>query len=1130
MSEALPPPTDTAARERAVTHPGSVLVQAPAGSGKTTLLVQRFLRVLATVDAPESILALTFTRRAALEMRERISRALETARSAAGAANLDPVTRRLAVDALRHLDALGIDLGVHGSRLRIETIDAFNAWLAAQLPIGSGLGASPRIAQDAADLYREAARRALAYEDEDAFGAAVERVLALGDQRHEALVDLIGGMLRSRERWLPLLAGGLRAAARDEEAALPAVRRRFDEDLALLIGRVLHNAAALLGGQRIAAVAPLLCAAAARAAGRNAALECWRGQAAPLRADPADLARWRGFAAIALTAKGTVRTRLTVAEGFAPGVAQKRPMQDLLEEMGRDPRALRVLSQVAALPPAAYGDEDWERVRDVARVLVLGAAELERVFRERGAADFPAVSIAALRALGDAELPSDLALRLDYRLRHVLVDEFQDTSGAQLDLLRMLTAGWQPDDGRSVFCVGDPMQSIYGFRQAEVRAFLQLADEGLGGLPFEVLRLTDNFRAIPPLVGWVNATFARILPACDDRDRGAIAFRRSRAVRAQGDDAGPAVRTVHFASRAAEAAAAAELIATRRAQQPSWRIALLVRARSHAREIAARLRERGVEFRAIDIEPLADRPAVRDLVMLARALLHLGDRTAWFALLRAPWAGVRLADLLTLGRAAPTVWQALEDEAVLAALTADGRRRCERLREVLREALAARNRGGLLRWLECSWLALGGPCCATSAADLEDARAAFARLRELERRGLPDPADLAGEFANLFARDAGQSHVELMTIHKAKGLEFDLVVVPGLDRAIARRNEEFLLSLQFSRMGRDGMIMAARPAIGADSDPLFEFLRGQAREGADLEAERLLYVACTRARNELCLSAVIGNPAEAPDGTVGRRPGAAAPRAGSLLAVLWPVVGDEFTPATAAGTDADAAADADADALVPHGGLRRVPDGWTTPRIAVPGTEPPAGGAPPRVPSPPFDWVGETARQIGTLVHAELQRFELPGFDAAALREREPSLRRWLAAHGVPPQWLDAASGRVVAALAAVQQDPRGRWILAGDRRDDMRERAWSGVCNGEVVHAVFDRSFVDEEGVRWVIDYKTSEHLGGGEQTFLDREVERYRPQMDRYAVLARRLGAEPVRLGLYFPLMRAWREWPAP
>jgi ATP-dependent helicase/nuclease subunit A len=123
---------------------------------------------------------------------------------------------------------------------------------------------------------------------------------------------------------------------------------------------------------------------------------------------------------------------------------------------------------------------------------------------------------------------------------------------------------------------------------------------------------------------------------------------------------------------------------------------------------------------------------------------------------------------------------------------------------------------------------------------------------------------------------------------------------------------------------------------------------------------------------------------------------------------------------------------------------------------------------------------------------------------------------------------LQGASARVMEALIAVQSDPRGRWILQRrGGRDDVREYAVSGQWGGEVVRAVFDRSFIDERGTRWVIDYKTSQHGGGALAEFLDREVERYRPQLQRYALLAQKLGPEPVRVGLYFPLMRAWRAW---
>ncbi|MEA3195953.1 MAG: ATP-dependent helicase/nuclease subunit, partial [Gammaproteobacteria bacterium] len=195
--------SDQAARERAIDAGRSVLVQAPAGSGKTTLLAQRYLKLLALVDAPERILALTFTRRAAEEMRERVLLALCAARLERCPANMNRETWQLAAAARRHLDALGVDAERQPSRLRIETIDAFNAWLASQLPISAGAGAALQVLADAKPCYEEAARRALAHEEDDRFGMAVDRVLAIDDQRWRRLLALIAGMLPSRDRWLP---------------------------------------------------------------------------------------------------------------------------------------------------------------------------------------------------------------------------------------------------------------------------------------------------------------------------------------------------------------------------------------------------------------------------------------------------------------------------------------------------------------------------------------------------------------------------------------------------------------------------------------------------------------------------------------------------------------------------------------------------------------------------------------------------------------------------------------------------------------------------------------------------------------------------------------------------------------
>ena len=963
------------------------------------------------------------------------------------------------------------------------------------------------------------------------------KVLAQGDQRWQSLVDLIAGMLPSRDRWLPLLAGHLRATNALDEAQLQLVRRHLDEDLRLLVSRALGVAAEAIGGERLEALSGFMHAAALRVENPDEGMLAWRANPTTLWPDPGHIARWRGVANTLLTNDATYRKRLTKNEGFPPQSTDKTPMMELIAEFDREPAVLRALVEIRTLPAPAYDDDQWARVREVAQVLVLAAAQLDQVFRESGAVDFPAVSMAALRALGTATAPTDLSLRLDYRLQHILVDEFQDTSSAQLELVKLLTAGWQRGDGRSIFCVGDPMQSIYGFRQAEVRVFLELADDGIGEVRFDVERLRSNFRSATPLVEWINACFSRVLPRTDDRERGAIAFRPSEAARhdpataTANDPATPnisatadaAVTLRGFASRRDEAQAIAALIAEHAARHPDWRIAVLVRAKAHAREIAHSLRGRAVPFRAVDIEPLQDRPPVRDLLMLIGALLHLGDRTAWLALLRAPWVGLTLADLLRIARSGPVIWDAVQSDAVLAGLSEEGRIRCARFRDTLDAAWRIRTRGTFTRWVEQTWLALGGPSWA-AAADLDHFRAVFARLRQLEQRGLPDPADLVESFDDLYAEHRAASGVEIMTIHKAKGLEFDMVVVPALDRHIPLHRDQLLLSHQFSRGGRDGLVIAARPGVGEEPDKLFAFLRCQARDASALEAERLLYVACTRAKWRLHLTATVGTldqPDEAADDTNVRSPW--KPRMGSLLAVLWPVAGAGFALAQTR-TPAH-----DAGEVAPRGGpLCRVPQDWSPAQDdAMPVSADLGGAVALREETPVFDWAGETARRVGSLVHAELQVLELDRSDAAGVQARDAHFRRWLALHGVPAERLQDASARVIAALTAVHGDPRAHWILRKRARDDVREHALSGRGQGGIVRVVFDRSFIDEHGVRWVIDYKTSHHAGGNLEEFLDREVERYRAQLHRYAQLARRLGPEPVRVGLYFPLMAAWREW---
>jgi len=1053
---------DAAERDRALEPARSFIVQAPAGSGKTELLIQRTLLLLATVASPEEIVAITFTRKAAGEMRTRVLRALAAARAdQAPDGPHEARTLELAQAVARQDERHGWRIAENPTRLRIQTIDALCASLARQMPILSQFGAPPETVEDADELYLEAARATLeAVESEHDVAADVARLLAHLDNDVARVEQLLAGMLRRRDHWIRHHRRLDRAAL---EAALAAERDR-------LVAR---------------------------------ARELDPG------APAANADAWQARAAALLTKQGEWRKRSQEAQALtgAPD--------------GEELRA--ALAALLDMPPATYSEAQWEALAAIGNLLPHALAQLKVVCQARGQVDFTEVAQAALRALGEDEAPTDLALALDYRIRHLLVDEFQDTSITQYELIAKLTAGWEPGDGRTLFVVGDPMQSIYRFREAEVGEFLRAWENArIGSVALTPVRLTANFRSQAGIVEWVNATFRQVMPGREDVAAGAVHYAASAAVHAAmpGD---PVVVHPFFAGDdAGEAARVVDLVGRVRETEPDASVAVLVRNRGQLREIVPQLRAAGLRFRAIEIEPLGARPVVQDLLVLTRAVAHPADRLAWLAVLRAPWCGLTLADLSALaeGDDVRTVAELMRDGERLVRLTDDGRERLVRVREVMDASAAIRLRGSLRDRVEAAWLALGGPACVADATDLEDAGIYLDALEAAEHAGaLQDLAAFEARVAELWALPdvhARENDVQIMTIHKAKGLEFDHVIVPGLGRA--PRADEKRLFLWMERPARASdearLLVAPIEEAGADGDAIYAWLRRLDAERAGHEAGRLLYVAATRARRRLHLLGVaaLDDRAGAP------RP----PGAHTLLAKLWPVVEARFAAAVRDDGRVDHRA-ASAPAALDRS-VRRLVSGWT---LALP----PASAAwqPPDDEARAqdeieFSWVGETARHVGSVVHRWLQRIAddaLAGWDEARIERLRPTVQAELAARDVRVSERADAVARVLTALARAISDPRGRWVL-GPHPEAATEYRITARIDGAVRRLAIDRLFREESGARWIVDYKTSQHQGADVEAFLERERERYAAQLARYACA---LG-DVDRLGLYFPLLAGWRE----
>ncbi|HYL02421.1 MAG TPA: UvrD-helicase domain-containing protein, partial [Steroidobacteraceae bacterium] len=674
---------DEAARAEASTAAASILLEAPAGSGKTTVLTQRFLRLLATVDDPGEILAITFTRKAAAEMRGRVVRALlgELAPTDPEAQSL----RTLAAAALEHGRTRGWQLATDPQSLRIQTIDSFNYWLASQLPVAARTGGVLRVTENAAELCQRAARRTLLEAETDpALAPQVRLLFERLDNHWMNLERLIAQMLAERGHWLRFVAGEdpQRLCRRVNESLEALIHARLAR-LAVLIPASLRARAALLPG------------------------------CDPLGTEPAHLPQWKRLAHLALTGSDWRKQLGAHRLGAAfehPGL--RRELRDLIDDLARLPGVRSALLDLKRAPSSRLAAEDAAAIEALAPVLAHAAAQLHTEFAAAQRVDYTYVTGAARAALTEGGEPTELALRAGLTLRHILVDEFQDTSLAQLQLLEALTVGWEPGDGRTLFVVGDPMQSIYRFRDAEVGLFLRARAAGIGRVLLRPLRLLRNFRAAPALVRFVNEVFAAVFPPLDDLPTAAVSYRESIAARAAGETpaAFPAVSLRLFpGDRAGEAHAVAARVAELRDREPRASVAVLVVAHAHAVAVIDALEAQRLPSLGVDLVPLRERMVVRDLVQLTRALYDLADRAAWLAVLRAPWCGARLATLTALSSLddrRPLI-DALGDPARLGRCDPAERARLERVREILTDALALRATLTPADWLAATWLRLG---------------------------------------------------------------------------------------------------------------------------------------------------------------------------------------------------------------------------------------------------------------------------------------------------------------------------------------------------------------------------------------------------------------------------------------
>lgn len=1113
---------DSRQRTQALDCSQSFIVQAPAGSGKTELLSQRYLALLSRVELPESILAITFTRKAASEMRERIIRALKTAQTSDEPQNEpDKTSWKLSKQVLEHDRLRGWDILKNPQRMQIQTIDSFNNTLIKRMPSIAGLGADIKTVDDAEPFYALAAERTLELLEDDDYGPFIERYLLHLDGNRAKASRLIATMLSRRDQWVHHLA---------REHEFDNLRNIIEHSLEKVIQTELSELSSMMNLNEIRRLNDLA----------NYALESLRAMKSEHKAFKdilstddlfnletihlGNIDQWCMIANwLMVSDHKKITSAFTVRNGFRAKSAgstaeekalfdeKKHQMKELAENLAE---RLSYFQRVARLPNTHFDDNQWSHLCDLVACLKLSLAQLKILFVERDRLDFQEVAIRAGDAL-DLE-NTDLALVLDYQIQHILIDEFQDTSQSQNQLLKKLTREWQVDDGKTLFLVGDPMQSIYRFREADVGLFLSATNDGIGHIKPVSIQLTDNFRSKKTIVDWVNNSFVNIFPGKEDIYRGAVTYAHSNAF--DQSDHGQ-VDCLLFDDAEEEAGHLAKIIKEQLTTEPDLNIAILVMSRKHLAQIVPALQHLEIRYQATEIESLGDRPVIIDLQMLMRCLTDPADRIAWLALLRAPWCGLTLSDLeIIAGAENSLITDNARNQVIRSQLSNDGLSRLDHFLERISEWLDNKNHRSLADRLEACWLTLDGPALLDFASDLEATQLFFEMLSDICYAGeLTDPIEMTNALKRLYAPPdpKGDPRVQIMTIHKSKGLQFDTVIVPKLNARGANDTKTLLRWMTTP----DGLLMTPLSLIETDDDRNYTYLADIDKERGVQERKRLLYVACTRAKSRLILSSAV----TLKDDEV-------KPTNGSMFYDVWPCIRESAAWPV---VDSSIQTNSEEDERYLDNRLYRRQD------FAIALNQSFKTNAPSmQFPMNPalldeFPNTSITRRAVGIVVHRwlELIADNIEKWDIARLTERKQMIRQMLISEGVAKSIVEKAVDEVLLHLDKTLSCAMGQRILSR-YEDASNELAIERQEEDYSRFYIIDRTYVDDDGIRWIVDYKTSTHEDNSYdedelEKFLDNQRIQYQSQLENYGHLMQELDNRPIKLMLYFTLYQRPVIW---
>ena len=844
-------PSDHQVRKKALGQ-GSFIVQAPAGSGKTSLLVKRFLNRLLEVKSPKEVLALTFTNKAAAEMAQRLKEALE-------GKSKDNEIKKIVEKISKHALKNKWDEG-YIDTLMVMTIDKLALRLIKQTPILSSSGVNFLTDEDPDDLYRETIRETITSNAENYL------LFKYFDYDYHKLTEQLLALISKRDQWLPIVSGLLKSD---------------DKNIEEIYGTYYTNELNIWVEEKIKPnftnedLKELEIIVSYSADNKNI------DRKDKLRSS-INYEFWFYIRDLILTKSGKqVRKKIDTSSGFPATNVGKEIKERLLKLIKIKNSKFNILIDFFNVTYHKNIDDIYPLITPFCLLLIDMVTRLNEKFKERRIIDFTQIMGNAVEALRDTHLP----LILDQNISHILVDEFQDTNESQLIFIELLTQNFAGNPDKSFFAVGDPMQSIYRFRKAEVEIFSRVQKNGISDLKLTSLFLKVNFRSNKNIIDWLNNSFSKAFPLIDDSDEGSVPYSSCESSNNNLEGGMELIALTcdtksKTAQYEAEALYVLNLIKDTRKSNPDASIAVLTRSKAHLNELITLINKKdsSIPIDAIEMSKILSNQTFQDILCLTKALFDFSDRTNWIAALKSPWCGLSINDLVLLFEKdhKSLVWELINNIDNTSRLDKNSARRLRSFVEVIRENIQYRGRISHRYFVEGIWRQLNGEESMVDSNDIQNIDLFLELLEEASEILSIDFIKLERLIENKFISKTSiqKNSIKFLTIQKSKGLEFDHVIIPNLNKRT--RNEESDLVLY------DKSTLSIKNP-GNDKN-LHSYHAYKERKRLDNEKIRLLYVAMTRAKNKCYLI-----------GTVKKEGDLVIPNSGTFMNILWPFFSDKFT-------------------------------------------------------------------------------------------------------------------------------------------------------------------------------------------------------------------------------------------